>query len=119
MATIDDLTWQQLADALPANSITFSNGSPVINIKAVTGDTYTDLNSSGVVEAFYKLREAAGSAQNTVNASLTETDVPLSAFPDYSYGVPLETGKVPVSQLTQVFLTLDTSNIKGQTINPS
>lgn len=114
MATIDDLTFQQLANALPAGSITFANGSPVINVKAITGDTYADINATGVVEAFYKLREAAGAAQATINASLTETDIPLNAFPDYSYGVPLVNGKVPVSQVTQVFLALDTSNVKGQ-----
>lgn len=119
MATIDDLTFQQLANALPTGTITFANGSPIINVKTMTGDTYTDLNATGVIEALYKLREACGSAQNTVNGALTEADIPLNAFPDYSYGAPTLQGKVPVIQETQVFLAIDASNIKGQTLDPS
>ncbi|MCU0534227.1 MAG: hypothetical protein MUD14_10070 [Hydrococcus sp. Prado102] len=115
MAIIDDLTFQQLAEALPAGSMTFANGTITLDIEKVTGEDYASLNVGGVVKFLYRLRAAAGSAQNTVNGALTGADVPLDAFPEFSFGQTDTLGNVPVSQVTQVYLSINPNKVRGQT----
>jgi len=115
MAVKNDLTFAELAASLPTGAITFANGQISINVKTITDDNYAALTDAGVVKFFYLLRAAAGSAQDTVNAALVDGDVPLQAFPEFSYGVPSPDGNIPVSQSVEAFLTVSTNVVKGKT----
>lgn len=83
MAT--DLTFTQLAAALPANSIVVSDGSTpltagvYINASNVTGDAIDALGDMGVVETMAKLLKAGRTAQETINANAAQGES-LNAF---------------------------------------
>lgn len=113
MATLRDLTFQQLAAALPANSVTVSAGKVMIDVSAITGDNLTALTDEGVVEFLYKLRSACTDAQTTANAALAAGDTPLAAFPNFAYGVPTAQGEVPVTSLINVVIPLSLGTVKG------
>lgn len=73
-----DLTFQQLSDKLPTDSIVVSDGStplPIgvyINPAKITGDSITALSDMGVLEAQAKLLRAGLEAQNTLNESAAQ-----------------------------------------------
>lgn len=115
MAILKDLTFAQLAAELPAGAVTYDAGNSdiLISVKAVTGDTYTGLANTGVVEALYKVRAAATDAQTTANAALAAGDTPLAAFPNFAYGIPNAEGEVPVTQTTNVVIPLNIGTVQG------
>jgi hypothetical protein len=111
-----DLSFAELAAELPAGAVTYAAGTSdiLISVKAVTGDTYAALTDEGVAEALFKIRAAATDAQETVNAAQADGEK-LAAFPDFSYGTPVD-GKITVSQVSTFVLPLATSTIKGPTV---
>ncbi|OLP18083.1 hypothetical protein BST81_13745 [Leptolyngbya sp. 'hensonii'] len=114
MAAKTDLTWQELQDELPANSITVSGGKVVIDVGVLTGDTVDALTDTGVLEFLYKIREAAGLAQETVNETQVDGEK-LDSFPGFTFS-PVIDGYVEVSQTSSFKLPVNTAVIVGPNI---
>lgn len=77
----NDLTFNQLSNALPAGSIIVdSTHGVMLKASAITGDSIDDLNDTGVVETLFKLVRAANQAQNVVNQNASAGQR-LNAFP--------------------------------------
>jgi hypothetical protein len=90
MAQIIDLTWQQLETASSSSLIIVDdNVGLLLRLSALTGAVTLPLdnpkNSTGVVQALYRLREYAAAAQATVNAGKSIGER-LAAFPSASNG---------------------------------
>ena len=117
MAVKDDLQWQELSAQLPAGAITIAGGNVTISAGAVTGDAYADGTAAGVVEFLYKLLSACVDAQTTANEALDEAagDVPLAAFPNFSYGIPDSNGNIDIALTTLVRIPLSDAEVRGQT----
>lgn len=117
MAVKSDLTWQELQAELTAlgytNAIAVSGGKVVIDVGVITGETVDGMTDSGVVEFLYKIRQAAGNAQETVNEAITNTAEQLTSFPAFSYGAPTADGFVSVTQVSSFLIPLNTSSILG------
>lgn len=76
-----DLTFSQLASALPSGSVLEDQNYGVVLIpSAISGDTIDELSDSGVVETLFKLIRAAGSAQTAANQN-APAGQRLNAFP--------------------------------------
>lgn len=86
---ITDLTWQQLETASGTSLIIVDNTlGLLLKLSALTDAVSLPANpknSTGVVQALYRLREFAAAAQVTVNASQSIGDR-LAAFPPASNG---------------------------------
>ena len=82
-----DLTFQQLADALPAGAIALSGDTITFSTKLITGDTATALSNTGVAELMQKLLMACAKAQETVNGALPAGER-VNAFPQPTFGTP-------------------------------
>jgi len=90
-----DLTFDQLSDALPADSVlaiaaggAVANAGLYLNVSAITGDAITDLADEGVIETLLKLIQAGAKAQTTINATAGPGSR-LNAFPATTYGAPI------------------------------
>lgn len=127
MTAITDLTWTQLAAETPANAIALSDGTApltagvYINISALTGDTVNSLSSTGVLEAMYKLRLAAGEAQATVNAAANSGAGPddgeaLAAFPPFTFSQISVEGTATVTQVSNFVLPVSFNTVLGQNV---
>lgn len=112
MAT--DLTFAQLDAALGGNVITLTGGALTINVNALTGDTYTAIDNTGVLELMYKLRTACGVAQESVN-NVTTSGETLSAFPTVTFS-NIVNGIVSVTQSQSFKLPLDNSTVIGRSV---
>ena len=117
MAT--DLTFEQIATALPANAVAVENGSVVINISALTGDPVAALTDGGVLEAMYKLIQGCTAAQTTVNETAADGEA-LAAFSVGAFGglQQLDNGDV-VSQVNATvssILKLNADNVTGPNV---
>jgi hypothetical protein len=116
MAVISDLTWQQLNTELVAlgynNAVAVSGGKVMVDVGVIVGESVDALTDSGVTEFIFKVRQAAGKAQATVNATV-EDDEQLQAFPAFSYAQPDENGLVGVVQTSSFVIPLNTSSILG------
>lgn len=113
-----DLTWAQLAAALPANAIVFANNTITIDAELVTGDGYTALSDEGVAEFMHKLLNACAAAQTTLNATLPSGSR-LQAFPRAAFGVPAAdtTGNffTTATHTCQFSIPLNPNSVSGQT----
>lgn len=85
MAALTDLTWQQLADQLPANAITITNGKVTIDTSLVTDKTLDALGDMGVVKFFSVLFTAANKAQAAANEG-QDNGEKLAAFSPATIG---------------------------------
>jgi len=90
-----DLTFDQLSDALPADSVlalaagaAVANAGVYLNVSAITGDAITALADDGVIETLLKLIQAGSKAQTTINATAAAGSR-LNAFPATTYGAPI------------------------------
>jgi hypothetical protein len=120
MAIVQDLTFADInieAVALPsiaAPIFTLSGTDILMNVSVLTGDTFTALSETGFIEMMYKIRKLANSAQTTVNAAIaTLPEEALTAFPNFTFGLPSAAGLVEVTQVQTVVLSLDDSAIIG------
>ena len=85
----NDLTWQQLQDAIGvAGAITHDGTNLIIKPHLITGDAYANLTGSGVIEAIAKILNACYKAQTTANAS-AQIGSRLNAFAQPALGVPI------------------------------
>lgn len=83
-----DITWQQLQlQSGIAGMVTIEDGVAKINVNLLTGQTYSDLNSHGVVEFVYKLVDNCNKAQALANQSLPPAER-LASFPDPFVSIP-------------------------------
>jgi hypothetical protein len=104
----NDLTWQQLSDALPAGSITYDATAGIrIHPSVLTGDAYNGLTATGVIEAIAKLLNGCAKAQATINAS-SAIGSRLNAFAQPAIGVP--TADSNNNYFATVTYTLQTRN---------
>lgn len=123
MTTISDLTFEQInteaiADPnIGAAIFTLSGTDISLDVSLLTGDTYTALTDEGVLEAFFKFRQLAFRAQETVNATLnltaTPPDVPLDTFTPSSETGVINGEEIEISFTETVRVKLDYSNIFG------
>lgn len=122
MATLDDLTFNDLATALgpDVNAILVEDlntglGEEIfISATAILAEPLVGgLGNKGVVEFMYKLRAACTKAQETANAALDpENDELLTSFPAFSYDPPVN-GQVTVTQTQTVKIPLDNATVIG------
>ena len=118
MAAITDLTFEQLNDAAIADPnigqaiFSFSGDTITLDIKKLTGDSFTAITDEGVCEALFKLRKLAGEAQETVNAT-AQPGEELISFPPFTYGIPSANGLVTVNQIQTVRLPLLANTVIG------
>lgn len=102
MTTISNLTFEQVnAEAVAdtnigANIFSFSAGNITLDLGTLTGDTFTALTDEGILEVILKLYRLVYRAQETINATLTDTDVPLLSFN------PTDTTLIPDSELVEI-----------------
>ena len=117
MAT--DLTFQQLADSLPAGAVSVDGGDVKINISTLTGDPVADLTSEGVVETIYKLLQGCTAAQATSNETAADGEA-LAAFGVGSFGglQQLENGDVvtQVNSTVSTILKLNADDVTGPSV---
>lgn len=85
MAAVTDLTWQQLADKLPAGAITIASGAVSINVGLINGSTIDALTDDGVVKFFSLLFTAANKAQTDANVDQVDGEK-LAAFSPATIG---------------------------------
>ena len=85
MAVLADLTWQQLAEQLPSNAISVSNGKLTIDVAAIINADSSSLSTAGVIKFFSVMFSAANKAQTTANAS-QDTGEKLAAFSPATVG---------------------------------
>lgn len=115
----NDLTWEQLAAALPNGAITFTGTTITLDAEIITGDAYTALGNEGVSEFIHKLLNGASTAQTTANTSLP-VGSRLAAFPRVAFGVPSvdpSDGKfyALATHTIQLRIPLSTESVSGQT----
>jgi hypothetical protein len=110
---INDLTWQQLENASTIGNLLIVDNSQglLLRLSALTGAISIDKNSSGVVQAMYKLREYCANAQNQVNvgASIGER---FAAFPNSVTGTAIN-GYVTCSGQIITRIPVSTNGILG------
>lgn len=103
MAAITDLTFQQVLDKSPSNSIVVSDGTTAlpsgtyINLGTFLGQSVSGLSSTGVVEFASKFLQRARNAQTTVNTNQAVGEA-LNAFPNPVANTPTVTD-TGISQL--------------------
>lgn len=86
MAAVTDLTWQQLADQLPANAIVIDpNGKVTIDVGTVISINADALTDVGVVKFFSVLFTAANKAQIAANQNQADGER-LTAFAPATIG---------------------------------
>ncbi|AUC61768.1 phage hypothetical protein [Cyanobacterium sp. HL-69] len=120
MATVTDLTYEQLNDAAIADPnigeavFTFAGDTVSLDIKKLTKDTNAGLTDAGVLEFMYKLRKLAGEAQIAANDAIATTpDEELTSFPNFSFGIPSEEGFVEVTQVATYQIPLGINQVIG------
>ena len=117
MAT--DLTFEQIAAALPANSVVVESGDVKISISALTGDPVAALTDEGVIEAIYKLLQGCTAAQATSNETAADGEA-LAAFGVGAFGClqQLDNGDVvtQVNSTVSTILKLNADDVTGPNV---
>lgn len=90
MAPLTDLTWQQLANQLPADSISLdAEGKPMLDISVVLKKEVTELTEDGVVLFFNLMFMAANKAQILANQNQADGER-LTAFNPATVGATVD-----------------------------
>lgn len=119
MAAITDLTFEQLNNAAIADEnmgeaiFSISGDTITLDIKKLTGDSFTAITDEGICEVMFKLRKLCSDAQEVVNTTVTNPDEELTSFPPFTYGLPSAQGLVTVNQIQTVQLPLLANTVKG------
>ncbi|WP_342597701.1 hypothetical protein VKI21_06985 [Cyanobacterium aponinum UTEX 3222] len=119
MAAITDLTFEQLNNAAIADPnigeaiFSFAGDTITLDVKKLTGDSFTAITDEGICEVMFKLRKLCSEAQETVNESVVDPDEQLTSFPPFTYGLPSAQGLVTVNQIQTVQLPLLANTVKG------
>lgn len=83
-----DITWNQLqTDIGVSGAIQISGSNVLINVSLITGDTYPNLDSVGVIEFARKLLDKCNKTQTRINQGV-EVGQRLASFPNASLGTP-------------------------------
>lgn len=85
MAALTDLTWQQVAQQLPADAITVVDGKVMVDVGTTTGNVIDALTDGGVVKFFSILFSAANKAQIAANQTQDDGEK-LTAFSPATIG---------------------------------
>jgi hypothetical protein len=116
MAQVTDLTYQELNNVAIADPnigvavFSLVGDSVMLDIKKLTGDSFTSLTETNFLEVMYKLRKLAGDTQKVVNATIAVTEEEeLICFPDVSFS-GISDGAIQVTQ-TQEFIIPLVANI--------
>jgi hypothetical protein len=120
MAQVTDLTFEAINEAAIADPsigveiLTLTGDVINLNVKALTGDSYTALDNNGVLEMMFKIRKLCTEAQSTVNENdATNASEELNSFPNFSYGIPSSDGYVEVTQTQAMKLPINANTIVG------
>lgn len=120
MAIVSDLSFDSINDAAIADSsigqaiFSISADAILLDLKKLTGDSFTALTDEGFCEVMFKLRKLAGDAQTAVNAAVATTpSEELTSFPPFTYGIPSDQGLVAVTQVQTVQLPLLANTVVG------
>lgn len=98
MAAVTDITWQQLETASGLSLISSDASGLIIKISALTGNNTTDKNTSGVIEALFKLRDSASTAQESANDGKAIGER-LASFPPSSSGTAVDGYVIQTGQI--------------------
>lgn len=110
MTALNDLTWQQLAEQLPADAIKVgSNGQVIIDTSLVTSTSNTALTELGVVKFFSVLFSAANKAQIAANESQADGEK-LTTFNPATIGNAVD-GYISLTRSFTCRAELATANI--------
>lgn len=113
-----DLTFDELRDKLPANSISATADDVTISLKTVMGEAAIQLTDAKVAEALSKLLSAASQAQTDYNAANSSSQ--LSAYPASRNSVPVADGNgghyITRTHFVTVRIPLDASEISAATV---
>lgn len=85
-----DLTLQNLADKLPAGSLTETADDVTISLKAVTGEAAVQLADEMVAEPLSKIMSAAAEAEDDYNTANPSTQI--NSYPNPTFGAPVADG---------------------------
>jgi hypothetical protein len=122
MAVVTNLTFSEVnaettADSkIGTNIFSINAGVVSMNVSALTGDTYADLDDPALCELFYKLHKYCQRAQETVNnavaidgdGNIVEAET-LKTFSPVTFGIPSALGQVDVDLSQSILLSLDDS----------
>ncbi len=111
MTAVTDLTWQQLETASGLSLISSDASGLVIKISALTGSDTTNKETSGVIEALFKLRNFAAQAQESINDGQAIGER-LASFPPSTSGTAVD-GYVLQSGQIVVKTPLSTTGLGG------
>ena len=114
-----DLTFQQLADQLPANSIIEdgANNDVTISLKTLMGETAVSLSDEKVSEFLSKTLSGASAAQVAYNGTDPAPATPLNGFPNPTRANPVTLGDGSIisvkTHTVRVAVPLQESEIRG------
>jgi hypothetical protein len=114
MAT--DLTFQQVNDTFTQPIFTISGSTISLNVALLTGDTYTALTDTGVVECCFKLLRTCYQSQKDLNGNNTTNR--LESFTSPFYGTVQETNPPTIQGSITVTgkIPLNVDNVIGTQI---
>lgn len=110
---MSDLTFQQINNVLETNPFSFDGSDILLNVSAITGDTYTSLSDEGIIEFAFKFLKACYDTQIFVNSTSTP---PLTSFSTPFYGTvqnnnpPTIEGSITVTGI----IPLDIDSVVGR-----
>lgn len=113
-----DISWQQILDQVNVDgAIAIVNGKVLIDPAKFTGETYTQLSNTGVIEFVYKLLGCCQKAQAQINTTATSPNR-LNSFGATTFGQVQESGGRTTTTATRnviVRLPLDEAQPLGVT----
>ena len=114
----NDITFEQLNTAsnndsdIGADICSITGDLITIDVKALTGKTFTGLTDAGVLQMMFRLRKLAGDAQALANDGVPD-DEQLNSFPPFSYAPPTPEGIININQVQDMVIKISTANITG------
>lgn len=109
---ITDLTFEQMnnvaiADpAIGTEIFVFLGDTIYLDVKKLTGDSFTAIDDSGVIKFMFKLRQLAGNTQEVVNnLSVIAKGDALTSFPPFNYGISVD-GLIKIVQVQTIQVSL-------------
>jgi hypothetical protein len=124
MAQVTDLTFQELNDAAIANQnigvpiFSISDDTIMLDIKKLTGDSFTALSDAGFLKLMYKMVNLAIEAQKTVNSAIVDEEdeeetSPLDCFKQDSFSPIHPDGYVTVTQHQKFKIPITVNTVIG------
>lgn len=110
---MSDLTFQQINNVLGNSAFSYDGTNILLNVSAITGDTYTSLSDEGIIELAFKFLKACHDTQTSVNRSST---TPLTSFSTPFYGTVQNTSPPTIEGSITVtgVIPLDVDSVVGR-----